>query len=225
MNKETLRMQMLAGIITESQYKERVEEVDSMGKIGKSHLSPEYKDEGNKFKKSQKIKLKKQTDNVKFKKMISDIYQDASQGLIFTSKDPIDSDRAVFVDENGKYKYLLTGERNEGLVEVPYTTKYVLPKSKAVSPPNELDISNFNAIIHAVLNSGVGGVFPKYAVHFKNSDVGKFQFGGGGGNIIKIGYVGYVVDPSKFSTEGNPEFGTLHKLSNNLAWIPFDFKD
>jgi len=41
MNKETLRMQMLAGIITEGQYKEKMEEIDSMGKIGKSYPAPE----------------------------------------------------------------------------------------------------------------------------------------------------------------------------------------
>jgi hypothetical protein len=216
---------MLAGIITESQYKAKLEEEEVTGKVGKQYAAPGYEDEIKGNKKKIKRALEKKSWEEKFKKIIFELYKDASQGLIFTSKDPIDSDRAVFVDENGKYKYLLTGERNEGLIEVPYTTTYVLPKSKAVSPPNELDISNFNAIIHAVLNSGVGGVFPKYAVHFKNSDVEKFQFGGGGGNIIKIGYVGYVVDPSKFSTEGNPEFGTLHKLSNNLAWIPYDFKD
>ena len=40
MTKEQLRMQMLAGIITESQYKEKMEEVDSMGRIGKSYPAP-----------------------------------------------------------------------------------------------------------------------------------------------------------------------------------------
>ena len=40
MNKEQLRMQMLAGIITEGQYKEKMEEVDSMGKIGNSYPAP-----------------------------------------------------------------------------------------------------------------------------------------------------------------------------------------
>ena len=42
MNKEQLRMQMLAGIITESQYKAKLEEEDSMGKIGKSYPAPGY---------------------------------------------------------------------------------------------------------------------------------------------------------------------------------------
>jgi hypothetical protein len=43
MNKLTqseLRMQMLAGVITEGQYKAKLEEVDSMGKIGNSYPAP-----------------------------------------------------------------------------------------------------------------------------------------------------------------------------------------
>lgn len=40
MTKEQLRMQMLAGIITESQYKAKLEEEDVMGKIGKSYPAP-----------------------------------------------------------------------------------------------------------------------------------------------------------------------------------------
>jgi hypothetical protein len=40
MTQEQLRMQMLAGIITEGQYKEKMEEVDSMGKIGNSYPTP-----------------------------------------------------------------------------------------------------------------------------------------------------------------------------------------
>ncbi len=40
MTQEQLRMQMLAGIITESQYKKEIEELDSMGRIGKSYPAP-----------------------------------------------------------------------------------------------------------------------------------------------------------------------------------------
>ena len=40
MTQEQLRMQMLAGIITEGQYKEKLEEEDSMGKIGNSYPAP-----------------------------------------------------------------------------------------------------------------------------------------------------------------------------------------
>jgi len=40
MTQEQLRMQMLAGIITENQYKEKIEEIDSYGKVGKSYPAP-----------------------------------------------------------------------------------------------------------------------------------------------------------------------------------------
>jgi hypothetical protein len=40
MTQEQLRMQMLAGIITESQYKEKMEEADSYGRVGKSYPAP-----------------------------------------------------------------------------------------------------------------------------------------------------------------------------------------
>jgi hypothetical protein len=40
MTKEQLRMQMLAGIITEGQYKKEVEEIDSRGKVGKQYPTP-----------------------------------------------------------------------------------------------------------------------------------------------------------------------------------------
>jgi len=44
MTQEQLRMQMLAGIITESQYKEKMEEVDSYGRVGKSYPAPSTPD-------------------------------------------------------------------------------------------------------------------------------------------------------------------------------------
>jgi hypothetical protein len=40
MNKEFLKMQKLAGLITESEYKEKVEEEEVRGKIGKSYPAP-----------------------------------------------------------------------------------------------------------------------------------------------------------------------------------------
>ena len=40
MTQEQLRMQMLAGIITEGQYKAKLQEEDTMGKIGKSYPVP-----------------------------------------------------------------------------------------------------------------------------------------------------------------------------------------
>ena len=40
MNNEFLKMQKLAGLITESEYKAKVEEEDVMGKVGKSYPAP-----------------------------------------------------------------------------------------------------------------------------------------------------------------------------------------
>jgi hypothetical protein len=228
MIKEQLRWKMLAGIITETQYKEKIEEIDSMGRVGKSTPAPGYENEKKSWKKSQRKKLEKRNWDEKFKKILSDLYQDASKGLIYTSPSPNPNDgMTVYVDENGKYKYLLTGEKNIGLGEVPYYNKTVQPSSKSTSSPYKLDIPNFNAIIHAVLNSGVQGPFPlppNGRYHIKPK-LPNFQFGGKGGTIIQIGWVGYVVDLSKFTTEGNPEFGTPHKLGNNLAFIPYHFTD
>ena len=40
MTQEQLRMQMLAGIITEGQYKEKMDEADSYSRVGKSYPAP-----------------------------------------------------------------------------------------------------------------------------------------------------------------------------------------
>jgi len=61
MKKEQLRMQMLAGIITENQYKEKMEEADSMGRIGKSYNAPGTEDS---FSNEKEKKDKKRKKNV-----------------------------------------------------------------------------------------------------------------------------------------------------------------
>ncbi len=69
MGKEQLRMQMLAGIITESQYKKEVEEIEVRGKIGKSYPAPGYtsdKDDGE----NKEITLTPQQKKVYEKAMI-----------------------------------------------------------------------------------------------------------------------------------------------------------
>lgn len=229
MTQEQLRMQMLAGIITESQYKEKMEEIDSYGKVGKSYPAPGYEDEvkGNKTKLRRAIE--RDSSTAKFKKIVFDLYDDASQGLIFVSKNPEGND-AVYVDENGKYKYLLTGEWNYGLGEIPGINKRVLPKSEAVSSPNKLDFDSFYPIVRAVLQSRLKGPgllgdsnwSVGYVPNVKNQG---FSFGGGGGRMIRIGYSGYIVEPSKFSGDGNPDFGFPEKLGNDLAWVPFRFRN
>ena len=61
MNKETLRMQMLAGIITEGQYKKLLEDMEMVNRIldkissqGKDSLTPEEKEYLDKYSKGEK---------------------------------------------------------------------------------------------------------------------------------------------------------------------------
>lgn len=81
MNKEQLRMQMLAGVITESQYKKEMEEADSMGRIGKSYNAPGNVSNGDKLNLSKKW-MKKWKPKFKQIKTIMNRYED---------QDPIDS--------------------------------------------------------------------------------------------------------------------------------------
>ena len=79
MNKEQLRMQMLAGIITEGQYKEKMEEEEVRGKIGKSYPAPgsisynddEDDDEGEEI--TFTPQQKKQYQEVLIKKFYQDV--------------------------------------------------------------------------------------------------------------------------------------------------------
>ena len=78
MTKEQLRMQMLAGIITESQYKEEIEEIDSMGKIGKSYPAPGFDSVPDEENKKNKEKEKNITwDTTKVAASVAAAAQDA----------------------------------------------------------------------------------------------------------------------------------------------------
>ena len=222
MTQEQLRMQMLAGIITEGQYKEKMEEADSYSRVGKQYPAPGYED----MKKGEKKELKREIDiqsrTAKWKKMIFDLYNDASQGLIFVSQPPenIDTDYdAVYVDENSKYKNLLTGKYNEGLGAIRSTHQKVLPKSEAPSPPYKLDFDNFYRIIRAVLQSGADGSM--YQVKFLPDFISST-----GVDMVQIGYVGYVIDTSsKEFKRSDPDFGFPEKINNEMSWVSFRFRD
>ncbi len=205
-----------------------VNEEDSMGKIGKQYAAPGQEKEVKGKKKEIKWELERQNANEFFKKTVSEIYNDASQGLIFVAPNPESPERkSVFVDEKGKYKYLLTGEKNYGVGEVPYTNSIILPKSEAVSSPNKLDSFNFHIILRAVLQSEVQGPFKlppngKYQVSYAPD--GTYRGIENVGNLIKVGWAGYVVELSKFSRV-NPDFGFPQKLGGDLAWVSYRFRD
>jgi hypothetical protein len=208
--------------------KDGLNEEDSMGKVGKQYAAPGQEKEVKGKKKEIKRELERQNANEFFKKTVSEIYNDASQGLIFVSPNPKSPERkSVFVDEKGKYKYLLTGEKNYGVGEVPYTNSTILPKSEAVSSPNKLDSFNFHIILRAVLQSEVQGPFKlpsngRYQVSYAPD--GTYRGIENIGNLIKVGWAGYVVELSKFSRV-NPDFGFPQKLGGDLAWVSYRFRD
>ena len=81
MDKEQLRMQMLAGIITEGQYKEKMEEVDSMGKIGASYPAPET------TKLSFTPEQKEKYQNALIKKFYKDIKKEDEYEAVYNLSD------------------------------------------------------------------------------------------------------------------------------------------
>ena len=91
MTQEQLRMQMLAGILTESQYKEKIEEIDSYGKVGKSYPAPST---------PEPIK--------KINRIISDI----PRKKIFTGKSSKSDANVIYFDDNDPF-YSPLKEYNE----------------------------------------------------------------------------------------------------------------
>ena len=221
MTQEQLRMQMLAGIITEGQYKEKMEEVDSYGTLGNQYPSPGYEGMKNSKVKDNKESIRQQIQGLSRAKDIQTLYNDASQGLIFVSKSPDKGfDKAVYVDENSKYKNLLTGEGNDGLDPFWDTIKRVLPKSESPSSPYKLDFDNFWRILKAVYSD-----YPrtKWLIQRIISD-----YSGLGADMLQLPYAGKLVDVSSSGTkeklesiENSDDYGKIIKISDNLWWINF----
>jgi hypothetical protein len=229
MTQEQLRMQMLAGIITEGQYKEKMEEEDSYGKVGKQYPAPGYEDMKKGKVKDNKETLRQQIQGLSRAKDIQTLYNDASQGLIFVSQSPkkvegytdlSEKKRAVYVDENSKYKNLLTGEGNDGLDPFWDTIQRVLPKSESPSSPYKLDFDNFWRILKAVYSD-----YPrtKWLIQRIISD-----YSGLGADMLQLPYAGKLVDVSSSRTkeklesiENSDDYGKIIKISDNLWWINF----
>jgi len=139
MTQEQLRMQVLAGIITEGQYKEKMEEEDSMGKVGNSYPAP-------------KLSKKEGLIN-RFRKVFNDI----SQNKIFVGKDPeIEGMNAVFYNDNDSFYDLDEGDKVSCLARIPSMLDTPRPISKYpdVTPFNSDDLS----IIYRILASSVYGI-------------------------------------------------------------------
>jgi hypothetical protein len=92
MTKEQLRMQMLAGIITESQYKAKLEEEDSMGKIGKSYPAPgtEKTSDPIPSPSSSPIESSEESEKKQLTKKARDLYEDIVMNGKLSGSDYLD---------------------------------------------------------------------------------------------------------------------------------------
>ena len=98
MTKEQLRMQMLAGIITEGQYKKEVEEIDSMGKVGKQYAAPGSSSTSSEYEPEQPTLTPKQKEK----------YQDSLIKLFYNDLDD--------EDEGGPYEAVYNLSYNSQLI-------------------------------------------------------------------------------------------------------------
>jgi uncharacterized protein YpuA (DUF1002 family) len=118
MNNEFLKMQKLAGLITESEYKAKIEEEDVMGKIGKSYpalkkdvlsqpnlgLSPEqYK----KIQKEIKKEYKKEFDEDEANYLFNYMYYEIFFGEDFQNENEDDLLKLIGVDTPEKQRIFI----------------------------------------------------------------------------------------------------------------------
>ena len=136
MTQEQLRMQMLAGIITESQYKEKMEEEDSYSRVGKSYPAP---------------------SNPEPIKKINRVISDMARKKIFLGRPNEEESKVVYFDDNDSFYSPLKkstkegGETNICLDSIGDTQRYPQPISENPNiTPLEINISNFYSILAAV---------------------------------------------------------------------------
>ena len=171
MTQEQLRMQMLAGIITESQYKEKMEEVDSYGRVGKSYPAPST---------PEPIK--------KIYRVISDI----PRKKIFVGRPNKNDPKSVYFDDNDSFysplkKYTEGGDENVCLDRIGDTYRHPEPISENPNiTPLEINTVDFYRILAAVEPIIDLKRCPSY---FDDSD-GKYiwiEYNGGQGYISRGG--------------------------------------
>jgi hypothetical protein len=167
------------------------------------------------FRADQKEKGKIMKKDNSFRDWMFEIYKDVSQGLIITAPSPNDpKDTSVYVDENGKYKYLLTGKFNKGANEIGYSDVIIRPKSELSTTPFKIDFSNFYRIVRPILQSGLNGD-DWTVVYYADLK--------GTGAKVKIGEDGYLVETSKFKRD-DPNYGFPKEIGSGISWVDFTFR-
>ena len=206
MTNEQLRMQMLAGIITESQYKEKMTEIE-MGE--KKPMSRDDKET-----------LRQQNNAIKDTETLKRISNDIQQKKIFTSKTPGRTDGlvSIFVDENSQYKNLI-GTKIERSPALGNTALTIQPSSKAETFPDEPT--------HASLGRIFNALYPERYITYSgasSSDTKAPQ--------VNFYNSGFLVDASSPETknfmkqnENVDDFGAIRELNKNTWWIDFRYRD
>jgi hypothetical protein len=171
MTQEQLRMQMLAGIITEGQYKEKIEEADSYSRVGKSYPAPSTPEP---IKKIYRV-----ISDMARKKIIIGRPENKKKAVYFDENDPFYSPLKEYTEEGGETNLCLDGIRDT----------YRFPRPISENPnitPLDVNIENFHSILAAV--KPIIGLYrcPSY---YNDSD-GKYiwiEYDGGQGYISRGG--------------------------------------
>jgi len=199
MTQEQLRMQMLAGIITEGQYKEKLEEVDSMGKDGKETS-------------------KQQTRAINDVKILKNLLSDIQQKKIFTAKTPGQTNqRSIFVDENSQYKNLIG--KKETFPILGNTSNIIEPASKAETSPDEPTFASLGEIFSALYPQRYLTYSPS---SYSNTKADQIDF-------ISSGMLVNASSPETKEflkqNENVAPFGAVREINNNTWWIDFRYRD
>jgi len=198
MTQEQLRMQMLAGIITESQYKEELSE--------KSQA------------KDDEETLRQNTNAVSDVRILKGLLSDIQQKKIFTAPNA-NGKRTIFVDENSQYKDLI-GKFPEGRRPVLGNTSYnIEPASKAESSPDQPTFASLGSIFQALYPTRyITYSAPSYSatgieqLDFMNSGMLVDASTTENKNILK-------------QKENVAPFGNVREISDDTWWIDFRYRD
>jgi hypothetical protein len=198
MTQEQLRMQMLAGIITEGQYKEKLNE--------------------GKKKKDKKESLRQQTNAVSDVRILKGLLSDIQQKKIFTAPNA-NGKRTIFVDENSQYKDLI-GKSPYVMDPLLGNTSYnIEPASKAEASPDKPTFDSLGSIFYALhptryitYNGSAHSATGADQIDFMNS-----------GMLVDASNP--KTKETLKQEENMDPFGNVRKISDDAWWIDYRYRD
>jgi hypothetical protein len=198
MTQEQLRMQMLAGIITEGQYKAKLNE-------GKN-------------KKDKKESLRQQTNSVNDTNILKNLVNDIQQKKIFTALNS-SGKRTIFVDENSQYKNLI-GKSPYVMDPLLGNTSYnIEPASKAEASPDKPTFDSLGSIFYAL--------HPTRYITYKGSSysaTGADQIDFMNSGMLVDASNPKTKEILKQKENIDP-FGNVREISDDTWWIDYRYRD